>query len=332
MADKNRRVPQIDSEFATYLTTTTPHLIAPFRDPIIQPVAANTTVNLLQEDNLTDNLMVTLVNTGAVGVAPPLYFCTANSDDDSCDPLTAVTVNAGTSVTVSIKQLGGAGKFNLNVTNTHLTDATGCEVTFQRNWQRLGLLEDQKQQWENMSGLWLSKYIASQDPTKRTTTLVGEKNDLKRAFTEFAEAPLKTIEGSPNIVNADRDKFKLPKRDSTPTAREPISDKPFTGLKGGSGCRVEFTHRTENDATRASKHPDADMIETRWVLLDATVAPPNTPEECPNIELYTKAKHTMQFSISNAGKRLHTFSRWRNNTEPQKSSPWGLRISIMLSE
>jgi hypothetical protein len=331
MSNRKRRVPQNDSEFATYLTTTMLYLPAPFKSPIVQPlVAATNTINLLHDESLPDNLIVTLTNTGTAGIAPPLYFCMANTD--SCNPAAAIQVTAGMSQSVTIKQLGGSNKYNLNVTNIHPTDDTGCLVEFQPNWQRLGLLEEQKQQWENMARLWLAKYTASQDPTKRTTTLVAEKNDLKSDFTEFADSPLKTIEGSTNIVNADYDIFNISKRDNIPTPREPIAQSPFTGLKGGDGCRATFTHRTENDANRASKHPDADAIETRWILLDALTTPPNTPDDCPNIEIYTKAKHTMQFPISSAGKRLHTFSRWRNNAETQKSSPWGLRISIMLSE
>jgi len=325
------RVPRKESEFVLYLVNTTDYLIEPYRSPISSAVPANTTVNLLFDEKLPANMKVTVENLGAAGVDPPLHFCLGNTETNSCDPATAVNVIAGSSATVFIKQLGAAGKYNINVTNAHATDSSSCRITFQANWERLGLIEEVKQQWENDAALCVNKYQKANNPATATPNSIDEKNTAFAAFYEFSKGVLKTIEGSVNIVDADRNAFHIPLRDSTNTAREPIDDAPNTSVEAGAGCTVVFRHRTLTDASRASRHPLADCVEIRYVLLDISAPPPATPEACPNVAMFTKAKHNMTFPTADAGKRLHTFSRWRNNNEPEKSGPWSGLISIVLS-
>jgi hypothetical protein len=179
--------------------------------------------------------------------------------------------------------------------------------------------------------LWLNIYLKTQAPETRTKVLVDEKTALKKAFTEFAQDVLRTIEGSVNIVEADYETFNIAMRDDTGTPREPITEAPVTSLTALAGSGVAFRHRTTTDASRASRHLLADSIEIRWMLLDITAPAPVAPENCPNVAFSTKAIHAMQFAVGDAGRRLHTFSRWRNNTEPLKSGPWGGLQSIVLS-
>jgi len=325
------RIPQILAELVAYLSATKEYMSAATFGPVSVTVAASTSQNLLSAENLPEYLSITLANTGAVGVAPDLHFCMANDEEDSCDPLTAVTVAAGSSTTVTVGQLGGPGKHHLNVTNVHATNSTTCVVTFQPNWQRLGLLETVKQKWENDAGLIVSKYVLSQNPLTHTANLKEQLKTLPAAFRAFAQPVLKTIEGSVNIMDADYGIFNIAKRDTTPTAREPIADSPATTVKAAAGCSVVVSHKTFTDASRPSRHPDSDAVEIRWVALDLSSPPPATQADCPNVEIVTKAKHTMTFDTALAGKRLYMFSRWRNNSEPHKSSPWSGMVSVVLS-
>jgi hypothetical protein len=327
----NSRVPQKESDFAAYLYTTTQYLTANFRNPINTTVGADESINLINEQNLPENLEITLTNTGAVGVDPPLYFCMANADDDTCDPLTAITVNAGSSATVTVKQLGGPGKYYLNVTNTHATDSSTCLVTFQANWERLGLLESVKQKWENDSSLWAHKYLLTQSEITRTPALVEEKNLLKDAFTPFAQGVLKTIEGSVNIVNEDYGIFNIAKRDDTNTPREPITTAPITILYALAAGMVKVENRAIHDSTRPSMLPNADAIELRWIIQDIAAAPPASWASITNVNVISKATYTMMIDPINAGKRLYVVCRWLNNAEPNKSGPWGTIQSVVIT-
>jgi hypothetical protein len=327
----DRRVPQKESEFATYVVTTSDYLKAPFRNPVNATVGAGESQNLMAEQNLPENLQITLANTGAPGMAPPLYFCMANAENNSCDPMNAITVIAGDSITVTVKQLGGPGKYFLNVTNTHATDSSTCTVIFQPNWQRLGLLESVKQQWENDSSLWTSKYLLAQSAETRTKAIVDEKNLLKETFTQFAQGVLKTIEGSINIVNLDYDIFNIARRDDNNTPREPITTPPYTMLKPEAAGIVKVQNRVFEDSTRPSRHPDADAIELRWLIQELSAPPPASYAALTNVEVITKATHTMLIDSINAGKRLYAVCRWRNNAEPHKSGPWGAIQSVVIT-
>jgi len=324
------RIPKKDSDFLLFIERTYDHLDKPFLEEVTATVAAGATVNLVSAD-FTEQLEITIQNTGAVA-APDLYFCIVSADTEACDIDTAVVVPQGETVTIIVKQLGNVEHHALNVTNLHATDSSSCKVTFPVNWKRLGLLQEQFDEWETYHDNFVDKYLLTQNPVTRTTTITSEKNTLKNNFITFAEAPMNQIAASFNLMQADRDIFNLPKRDSTPTPRAPITEAPVTDLKGGDGCTVKFTHRVTSDASRSSIHPAADGVETKWVLLDANAPAPASPAACPNTEFSSKAIHTMDFEIEDAGKRLHTFSRWRNTSEPQKSSPWGQRMTVVLSD
>jgi len=326
-----RRIPAKDADFATYLVTTRNYLIAAFREAISVTVAAGESQNLFSEENLPENLQITLANTGAVGVDPPLYFCMANDEDDSCDPLTAITVNAGSSTTVTVKQLGGPGKYALNVTNTHATLSSTCLVTFQSNWERLGLLPDVKQKWENDSNLWLHKYQLSQSVETRTKPVVDSKNNLKDAFTQFAQGVLRTIEGSVNIVEMDYGIFHIAPPNSENTPREPIIVPPVTRLKALEGAVVKVQNRVFEDSSRPSMLPDADAIELRWIILDLAAAPPASWENFTHVAIISKANYTMMLNATDAGKRLYVVCRWLNNAEPHKSGPYGIIQSVVIT-
>ena len=324
------RIPRKDALFRSFLQTTVNHLKKPFLEEVTATVGADSTVNLVTAD-FTEQLEVTIENTGPVA-APDLYFCIVSAEDEACDTGTAIVVPQGETVTVVVKQLGSATLHELNVTNIHAMDGSSCKVTFPLNWKRLGLLQEQFDAWKNFHDNWIDKYLLTQNSATRTTTVTSEKNTLKNDFIAFAEAPMNVIAASFNLMQTDRDTFNIPQRDRTPTLRAAIADAPFSDLRGRDGCTVKYTHRVTGDASRSSMHPDADGVETKWILLDANAPAPASPAACPNTEFSSKAIHTLDFDIEDAGKRLHSFSRWRNTSEPEKSGPWGQRMTVVLSD
>lgn len=326
-----RRVPEIEPKLYAYFQYTTEYLAAPFKPAIELEVPAGTTVNIPLGGMLPAAIAATLANTGSLG-APVLYFCMQGAEQIACNPAKAVAVAQGNSAHKTLGAMGGNPVMvYLNVTNTHATLSTTCRVAFDANWKRLGLSETQFNVWRNFANSWTKKYFESTDDVKKTVSTTDSKRTLEREFVAFAALPLKTIEGSTAQVNDDLGIFNIKKRTGSHTMRNGINDVPFTFMIPMSGCRAKFVHRIINTEGRPRMHPDAHMVETRWALLDLSAPAPNTPEECPNVELASKTQYLMRFAVGSAGKRLHSFSRWRNNTHPDKSGPWGAPKSIVLS-
>jgi hypothetical protein len=161
------------------------------------------------------------------------------------------------------------------------------------------------------------------------------KNKAKKDFNDWLLNPemnkLDRIGSSPNIEEKDRPVFNLKLRDTTPTPRPQITTSPHVDFKVEEGSYVLITNRVESDASRASMHPDADVVEMKYIFLPIDAAIPDTPDECPNTETSSKALFRFLAGMENAGKRMVAFLRWKNNTEPAKSGPWNQAMNIIIS-
>ena len=331
MSNLEVRVPRADVAFQNYLIVAIPHLEKDFIEPINLMVGAGETVNVLELVNVPPNILLRLENTG-IPTAPALYFCITGSETDACVSGSAVQVVVGTPQTLALKQIPDGGEWlYLNVTNPDPANGTSCRITFEKNWKRLGLIEEQMMLLKTKAQAWFSRYAKTLNPATRTTTLVSEKNDLKKDFIEYAIAPLNIIAASINITQEDRNILNLPARDRAPSPRPVITDMPVTALVGMGGGNVKVTNRTSHDASRASIHPDADGVEIRWAIVAASAPAPAFPADCPNSEVLTKAIHTLELTPENASKRLYLFARWRNNSEPAKSGPWNNVQTVVIS-
>jgi hypothetical protein len=109
--------------------------------------------------------------------------------------------------------------------------------------------------------------------------------------------------------------------------RPVIEETPFSKVDALEGSRVQFTNRTDEDASRASVHADADGLEVRYAI---GTTPPATWEDCPEKEFSSKAKFTTALGPANAGKKIYAFLRWRNNSNPEKSGPFGDMITTTI--
>lgn len=331
MSSTDARVPRPDADFQNYLIVAIPHLEKDFIEPINLTVGAGETVNVMELVNVPPNILIRLENTG-IPTAPDLYFCITNSEATACISGSATQVAVGTPQTLVLKQIPSGGEWlMLNVTNLDPTNGTTCRISFEKNWKRLGLIEEQMMNLRTKSQSWFSKYGKTLNPATRTSTLVSEKNALKKDFIEYAIAPLNIIAASINITQDDRDILNLPARDRAPSPRPVITDMPVTALAVLGGGNVKVTNRTSHDASRASIHPDADGVEIRWAIVADGAPAPAFPADCPNSEVLTKAIYTMELTPENASKHLYLFARWRNNSEPAKSGPWGNRQSVVIS-
>lgn len=204
---------------------------------------------------------------------------------------------------------------------------------------RLDLTTDQNTQWIAYHDQWVIIYPKYTNLSTRTKTITAQKNQLKRDFSNFAKQPLKRIDASENITPEDRDIFNLPLRDTTPTRRGAITDVPFGSLVGKGGGMMEVRARRESDATRSSKHPLADAVELRYLILNDSTTPPDegsggdfpSPEDCRNSVSSKSALWRVSLGSAARGKTVLGYLRWVNLSNPANNSGWSMPMVGIIS-
>ena len=94
------------------------------------------------------------------------------------------------------------------------------------------------------------------------------------------------------------------------------------------GGKVKITVRMQNDASRASMHPDADSIEMAYHI---GTNPPASPTTGTNLKVYNGAIHTFSAGTENTTKRLFAYFRWKNNSDSSKSGPWSNLVQVVIA-
>jgi len=188
------------------------------------------------------------------------------------------------------------------------------------------------------------------DKSKRTKTITAEKDDQKKAFMLFATPLLKGMALKPALTNDDRGALNLPERDA-PTDRVKITTAPLAKIIPMEGGELSIRVRTTSDNNRASRHPDADHVEMRYALVDATAASsgssggsgsnpstgsgnqnsiPTKAMDCIFTESSKKAVFTVELGQENSGKRIYAFFRWVNTSKRSDSGPWSTAVQSVV--
>ena len=204
---------------------------------------------------------------------------------------------------------------------------------------RLGLTTAENDDWVAFRDAWIVVYPKYTNVSRRTSIVTQQKNNLKKDFREFAKIPLKRIEVSPNLTEEDRGTFNLPVPDTTPTRRGAITDVPFGSLVGKGGGMMEVRARRESDATRSSKHPLADAVELRYLILNDSTTPPDegsggdfpSPEDCRNSVSSKSALWRVSLGSAARGKTVLGYLRWVNLSNPANNSGWSMPMVGIIS-
>jgi len=242
----------------------------------------------------------------------------------------------------------------INATASALADGTPTGA------DRLGLVATQAAEWEAYRVSWNVQYALAENEATSTRAVTNEKNRIRKDFTAFASPLLTAFSVNPNLTEADRLTFRIPRPDRTPTARGKINDDAYALIKPVGGGSIQVKVRTDADSSRASRHPLADAVEVRYALLPASAvggtapedptapAPTNTPTvggearasvgnvipvsalDCPLVFISTKATFLMVLGPQHSGKRFYAFFRWVNLSNPANSGEWGLLYQTLV--
>ena len=175
-------------------------------------------------------------------------------------------------------------------------------------------------------------YHKSQEKSNRTSGDVVRHRQLRKLYEKelrvFAKAYLMF---NPAVSFAQRMEMGLTVRDTEPSPRPAIADRPMVGFKPLGGGSLEVTCMRQTDQTRPSMHPAADAIECRFILLPVGEAPPTDTEQCPKIHISKKAHFFIPCGVKNAGKCFYGFFRWVNLTNPANNGPWSNARSAVIA-
>jgi len=175
-------------------------------------------------------------------------------------------------------------------------------------------------------------YTTAQNKTTRTRADVlahRQSRDLyEKEIRAFAKSYLMF---NPLVTDEDRIDMGLTVRDTEPSPSQPITDVPIIGLKGLGGGDIEVRCRVTTDRTMCSMHPDANVVDYRYVTVESGDVPPSDPEDCPKADSQPKAKFVLRAGAKNSGKRFYGFFRWLNNRRPRQEGPWSNAQTVVIS-
>ncbi len=175
-------------------------------------------------------------------------------------------------------------------------------------------------------------YTAAQNKTTRSRDDVLAHRQMRKLYEkEIRTLARAYLMNNPLVADTDRVNMGLTVRDIEPSPGKPITDVPIVGLKGLGGGDIEVRARVTRDQTRASMHPDANVVDYRYTMVESGDVPPADPEDCPKADAQPKAKFVLRCGAKNAGKRFYGFFRWLNNRRPRQEGPWSNAQSVVIS-
>jgi hypothetical protein len=202
------------------------------------------------------------------------------------------------------------------------------------NAVRLGLTAVQTARWLEYRDRWKEIYKKYTNPNTRTTTVTKDKNALKQEFFAFAVKAGNKIAGSENLTNEDCNMFNIAHGKRTRTPRGSMSEDIIMGsLQSVGGGIIHVRTRMMSSEGRPRKHPMADAIEMRYVLLDVKqnfTTPMIGVHDCTHATFSRTALWRIQLDAEHIGQRLIAFFRYVNHAKPEHNSAWSQMAMVIV--
>ena len=172
---------------------------------------------------------------------------------------------------------------------------------------------------------WNVLFPKTQDDTQRTTTLTGEKNDLREEIEDLLRAVYDDIPESV-LTTEDRDKLNLQERDDVPTDTEVPANPPDIELKE-TGVGFQRVHAQNFEDPDFDGRPDGvSHIRASWHMGDN---PPANPRDFDKMKDFTTANFKVDFAPEDAGKMVHLAIRYIGHRGQE--GPWSKVVSVGIA-
>ena len=166
------------------------------------------------------------------------------------------------------------------------------------------------------------------DEDARNKTIVEDHNREHGIYEKFIrDFVAEWLRDNAKLDTGDLSALGLTVPDTERTDKPQLEDRPLVGaeMKGGALLKMQF--RISEDSTRPSMHPDAHALELKYQIGGTE---PANPEATNKSVTFTKARHSLQLDVANAGQFFYGFARWINTSEASKSGPFSVLIKIMI--
>jgi hypothetical protein len=201
-------------------------------------------------------------------------------------------------------------------------------------WVRMGLSNAEFTRWIAYRDEWIVLYPKYTDVGQRTKTITLQKNKLKKDFAAFTTKPLGKIAMSDTLTADDQLTLRIGSRGKKRSTRGAMNaDIPSGSLHALGGGMVKVRTRLVESEGRCRKHPLCDVIEMKYLLIDAAqnfTNPLVTVEDCTQSIFSRTAIWITETGTRNPGKRMIGFLRYVNIAKPDHNSAWSNMISVIV--
>ena|ERR1051325_5024480 len=198
------------------------------------------------------------------------------------------------------------------------------------NWQRLGLTEQEADEWNRRRDYWVNILIKKYtDRSKRTQVVTEEVKNFIASFREFANPLLNIIAVNRAATAEDAAVFNFKLRRKKPSVvREQITELCFASLQPVGGGRMFMKCRTATQSKRGSLPARTDSVMFAYRIGDTV---PQHPDDGCTIITRRQSKIDFDFGVKASGKRVHIFFCWNDSKRPWLSGPWSnVRSSVIV--
>lgn len=194
-------------------------------------------------------------------------------------------------------------------------------------WQRLRLLENDKNKWIDFMNQWDDMYPKHVNASQRTKAVTAEKNRIKKEFIRFAQPLLTQMSGSYATIG-DHLTFNLRKKERPYRKRGKIEESPDAHVQSIGGGQLKIRVGRTNQEGRRGKHPLADVLEVRYWYGHRVLTMPI--EQCVNSFTTGKTYFIIKLPEDAIGKWAYFYFRWVNHSKHEKSGPYSaMQVAVV---
>jgi len=196
------------------------------------------------------------------------------------------------------------------------------------NWQRLGLTQQDADQWHAIRQVWGALYPQYTNPDTHTKTVTDEVEETIEAFRVFAQPLLNIMAPNPNATAQDANilNFKIGRSEPThPTV--PIAEVCLVKTESMGQGLTRFIVRTDEDR-RPAMAGGANIIQ---VAIKIGGTPPTGPEDGTSMFILGKAIDTYNLGSQNVGQRAYAYFRYVNTRYPHLAGGYSEAVTFLIS-